>query len=276
MSNGVSEETSSAAGAALTISSLDVDYVSERSSTRVLSGVGLELPQGEILGLVGESGSGKSTTIRAALRLLGDNARVRGSVEVCGTDVYGASPGELRKLRAEQVALIQQDPRNSLNPVRRIGPSMCERLVRVRGVDRATAMDRAESMLTAVGIRNPGRCLRQFPHQLSGGMLQRVVIAAGLMADPRLILADEATSALDVSTQAEVLGLIAEQQRSRNLAVLFVTHDLHLAAAMCDTVAVMRGGRVVENLAGRDLFDTAEDPYTRELLQATPILGGTQ
>lgn len=272
----MSEEKASAAGAALTISGLDVDYVAERGSTRVLSGVGLELPQGKILGLVGESGSGKSTTIRAALRLLGDNARVRGSVEVCGTDVYGASPGELRKLRAEQVALIQQDPRSSLNPVRRIGPSMCERLVRVRGVDRATALDKAETMLTAVGIRNPGRCLRQFPHQLSGGMLQRVVIAAGLMADPRLILADEATSALDVSTQAEVLGLIAEQQRSRNLAVLFVTHDLHLAASMCDTVAVMHGGRVVESLAGRDLFDTAEDPYTRGLLQATPILGGTR
>lgn len=276
MSDGMSEEKESAAGAALTINGLDVDYVDERGSTRVLSGVGLELPQGKILGLVGESGSGKSTTIRAALRLLGDNARVRGSVEVCGTDVYGASPGELRKLRAEQVALIQQDPRNSLNPVRQIGPSMCERLVRVRGVDRATVLDKAETMLAAVGIRNPGRCLRQFPHQLSGGMLQRVVIAAGLMADPRLILADEATSALDVSTQAEVLGLIAEQQRCRNLAVLFVTHDLHLAGSMCDTVAVMHGGHVVESLAGRDLFDTAEDPYTRGLLQATPILGGTR
>lgn len=255
---------------------LGVDYVTDRGSNRVLVDVGFDLPSGQTLGLVGESGSGKSTTIRATLRLLGGNARVSGSVEVCGTEVYDASAAELRRLRAEKIALIQQDPRNSLNPVRAIGKSMCERLVAIRGVDRATAMDKAESMLNAVGIRNAGRCLRQFPHQLSGGMLQRVVIAAGLMADPRLILADEATSALDVSTQAEVLGLIAEQQTSRGLSVLFVTHDLQLATSMCDQVAVMHDGRVAELLPGAELFAAATDPYTRELLQATPILGGTR
>ena len=259
---------------AMRVRGLTVDYVTDRSSTRVLDGVGFDLVSGRTLGLVGESGSGKSTTIRAALGLLGATAQVGGEIEVCGVDMRSARRGELQRLRSAKIALIQQDPRNSLNPVRRIGASMCERLVAVRGIDRRTAMDRAEAMLEAVGIRNPGQVLRQHPHQLSGGLLQRVVIAAGLMADPELILADEATSALDVSTQAEVLGLIAEQQRSRGLSVLFVTHDLHLASSMCDRVAVMRAGSLVEELAGRELFESAGDPYTLELLEATPILGG--
>lgn len=258
----------------LEISGLSVDYATRDRIVPVLDGVSFRLGAGETLGLVGESGSGKSTTIRAALRLLGPTAQVNGGVTACRVDVMAASDKELRQLRADKVALIQQDPRNSLNPVRRIGVSMCERLVSVRGVDRATATAKAEAMLGAVGISDPARCLRQFPHQLSGGMLQRVVIAAGLMADPELILADEATSALDVSTQAEVLALIEAEQKKRGLSVLFVTHDLNLAASFCDRVAVMNGGRIVEVLPGTELFESATHPYTIDLLGATPMLKG--
>lgn len=258
----------------VSVSDLDVEFITRDGVNPVLNGVDFDLAAGATMGLVGESGSGKSTSVRAALRLLGNSAHVRGRVEVCGVDVYSASELDLRRLRAEKIALIQQDPQSSLNPVRRIGRSMCERLVSVRGADRVATMDKAEATLAAVGIRNPGQCLRQFPHQLSGGMLQRVVIAAGLMADPELIMADEATSALDVSTQAEVLALIEQEQKKRGLSVLFVTHDLLLAASVCDSVAVMNEGSIVETLPGASLFESAQHPYTIDLLEATPILRG--
>lgn len=252
----------------LTIDGLDLAY----GPATILHGVSLTVAPGETVGLVGESGSGKSSTVRAALRLLPPTASVQGRVRIAGRDVFGAGDAELRRIRAEEVGLIQQDPRGALNPVRRIGDSLAERLVKVHGMPRAEARRIGVELLGAVGITRPEHRLRQFPHELSGGMLQRVVIAAALTTRPRLILADEATSALDVTTQAEVLAILRDQQRERELGMLFITHDLHLAAAFCDRVLVMLRGEVVEELGGAALFTGATHPYTRSLLQAAPKL----
>ncbi|NRQ31542.1 ABC transporter ATP-binding protein [Nonomuraea sp. NN258] len=241
-------------------------------SRPILREVSLSVGQGEIVGLVGESGSGKSTIARSVLRLLPQHARVSGRVLVEGDDVLTMDPGALRNLRASRVSMIYQDPRSSLNPVRRIGDFLTERMVHTLGRSKAEARARALELLTAVGMREPELRLRQYPHELSGGMLQRVVIAAALAADPALLLADEATSALDVTTQAETLALLRKVQSERGLGMLFITHDLHLAAAFCDRVHVLYAGTVVESRPAKELFDDPRHPYTAGLLACTPDL----
>lgn len=238
----------------------------------VLRGVSLQVDRGELVGLVGESGSGKSTSVRAALRLYGEEASLSGNVHVGGVDMLNAAPHTLRRVRAEEVALVQQDPRAALNPVRRIGDSLAERLVRVHGYRRRDADARIRDLLGQVGLNQPERRMRQYPHELSGGMLQRVVIAGALSTEPQLILADEATSALDVTTQAEVIAIFQRQIRDQGLGMLFITHDLHLAAAVCDRIHVLRGGEMVETLRKPGLFTNAQDPYTRSLIQAAPVM----
>ncbi|NRH30210.1 ABC transporter ATP-binding protein [Rhodococcus sp. MS13] len=256
----------------LDIDNLSLDYETPTGPTRILSEVSLHVDQGETVGLVGESGSGKSSTARAALRLLDANAHVTGTVRIEGTDITATDTKTLRAARSHQVGLIHQDPRASLNPVRRIGDSLTERLVHVHGVSRQQARSTGLELLDAVGIDRPEQRIKQFPHELSGGMLQRVVIAAALSARPRLLIADEATSALDVTTQAEVLAILRAVQEERRLGLLFITHDLHLAAAFCDRVYVMYRGRVLEERRGEDLFAGAEHDYTRTLLDAAPTL----
>lgn len=257
----------------LEIEDLSLEFVSATGNVPVLERVSLRVAEGETVGLVGESGSGKSSAVRAALRLLPDSARVSGSVRILGMDTVTADDRALRHIRSTQCALIQQDPTAALNPVRRIGDSLTERLIYVHGVQRGEARERCLALLAAVGIREPEQRMRQYPHEFSGGMLQRVIIAAALSTEPRLIFADEATSALDVTTQAEVLAILSDLRRERNLGVLFITHDLHLAAAYCDRVYVLHQGRIVEELHGASLFTSAKEPYTRTLLEAAPTLG---
>ncbi|NGN65847.1 ABC transporter ATP-binding protein, partial [Streptomyces sp. A7024] len=240
----------------------------------VLADVSLRVAAGEVVGLVGESGSGKSTTAKAVQRMLPAGAETSGRVLVDGADVLALSAAELRAHRARTVAMIHQDPRAALNPVRRIGDFLTERLaLRTPGLDRTTARDRAVALLESVGLPEPQRRIRQRPHELSGGMLQRVVIAGALAAEPRLLLADEATSALDVTTQAEILALLRGVRAERELGMLFITHDLHLAAAYCDRVYVMYAGAVVEEQPADALFDRPRHPYTRGLLACSPELG---
>uniref|UniRef100_UPI0006EBC2BF ABC transporter ATP-binding protein n=1 Tax=Streptomyces silaceus TaxID=545123 RepID=UPI0006EBC2BF len=216
----------------------------------VLDEVSLHVAPGEVVGLVGESGSGKSTTAKAAIGLLPPGASATGSVRFSSdTDVLALTGEQLRAHRAGPVAMVHQDPRAALNPVRRIGDFLTE-----RGATRA----RAAELLEAVGLSSPERRLRQRPHELSGGMLQRVVIAGAL--------ADEATSALDVTTQAEILALLRSLRATRDLGLLLITHDLHLAAAYCDRVYVMYAGRVVEQRTAKALFTTPAHPYTQGLL----------
>ncbi|WP_326817577.1 ABC transporter ATP-binding protein [Streptomyces sp. NBC_01762] len=238
----------------------------------VLTDVSLRVAAGEVVGLVGESGSGKSTTARAALRTLPAGTAMSGSVRVDGTDVLALSGEALREHRAHAVAMVHQDPRSAVNPVRRIGDFLVERLAGT-GLDKKAVRARAVELLGTVGLSDPERRVRQRPHELSGGMLQRVVIAGALAAEPRLLLADEATSALDVTTQAEILALLRTLRAERSLGLLFITHDLHLAAAYCDRVYVMYAGRVVEEQPAGALFDRPRHPYTKGLLACSPTLG---
>jgi ABC-type dipeptide/oligopeptide/nickel transport system ATPase component len=237
----------------------------------ILRGVSLAVARGETVGLVGESGSGKSTTARAALQLVPQKARTTGRISVCDIDVTGSSRG-VHDVRARRAGMIFQDPRSALNPVRRIGDSATERLRLVHGMSASEARARILDLFTEVGLRDPAELLRCYPHQLSGGMLQRVVIAAALSTGPELLLADEATSALDVTTQAEVLAVLRRLRRERELGVLFITHDLLLAAAYCDRVYVMRDGRVVDEQPAGSIFENPQHPYTRSLAEATPQL----
>jgi peptide/nickel transport system ATP-binding protein len=237
---------------------------------QILRDVSIEVAEGETVGLVGESGSGKSTTARAALRLFPDGAQTSGSVRVCGNDL--ADAGVVREVRRSTAAMIFQEPRSVLNPVRRIWDSATERLVRVHGIAKAEARTQIAELFAEVGLKDTERVLRCYPHQLSGGMLQRVVIASALSIEPRLLLADEATSALDVTTQAEVLALLRRLQQEREMGVLFITHDLHLAAAYCDRVYVMKEGSIVDHQKGSTIFVNPADPYTRALADAVPLL----
>lgn len=239
----------------------------------LLADVSLRVRPGEVVGLVGESGSGKSTTAKAALALFPDGARPTGEVRVAGTDVLALRGEALRAHRARTVAMVHQDPRAALNPVRRVGDFLTERLALAGFAgNRAAVRGRAVELLAEVGLPDPARRLRQRPHELSGGMLQRVVIAGALAVGPRLLLADEATSALDVTTQAEILDLLRTVRREHGTGLLFITHDLQLAAAYCDRVLVMYAGRLVEHRPAEALFTDPRHPYTRGLLECSPTL----
>jgi oligopeptide/dipeptide ABC transporter ATP-binding protein len=239
----------------------------------VLHDVSLTIGAGEALGLVGESGSGKSMTARAIGRLLPAGADTSGSLRFADTDVLALRGGELRRYR-EQVAMIFQDPRAHVNPVRRIGDFMTEAL-RLKGVAGGEAAARGAQALREVGIEDGQRRLGQYPHELSGGLLQRVMIATMLLAEPRLVLADEPTTALDVTTQAEVMAILDELRRDRGLALLFITHDLELAAAVCDRTAVMYAGQIVETNAAGVLDRDPLHPYTAALAAARPDIAAT-
>lgn len=241
----------------------------------VLSEVSLTVARNEVVGLVGESGSGKSTTAKSALRLLPSGSTITGSVTVDGTDLRSLDDQGVRRLRTETAAMIFQDPRTAMNPVRRVGDFMVEQLLYL-GWEYAEARDHLLTLLDAVQVSKPDVRFEQYPHELSGGMLQRVAIAAALATRPKLILADEPTSALDVSTQAETMDLLGRLQREYEFAMLFITHDLHLATAVCDRIYVMYAGRIVEEQAGASLFADPRHPYTRGLLNSAPDVTGSR
>ncbi|MGW7447564.1 ABC transporter ATP-binding protein [Kitasatospora sp. NPDC054795] len=234
----------------------------------VLDGVDLTVGPGETVALVGESGSGKSLTSRSALGLLPPGATAEGSVLVDGEDVLTMGPDRLRALRTGRAAMIFQDPRAAINPLRRVGDFLTESVRLTGAMGREDADRRAAELLDAVGL-GP-ELLHRHPGQLSGGMLQRVMIAAALMGDPVLLLADEPTTALDVTSQAEVIALLGELRRRFGTGLLFVTHDLGLAAAISDRVYVMYAGRIAETGPAGALFERPRHPYTAALLASTP------
>ncbi|MFG2750796.1 ABC transporter ATP-binding protein [Streptomyces xanthophaeus] len=238
----------------------------------VLDGVDLTVGAGETVALVGESGSGKTLTSRSALGLLPPGAVVEGVVRVAGEDVLAMDTGRLRDVRAGTVAMVFQDPRAAVNPLRRIGDFLTESVLLTGAAGRTQATARAVELLRAVGLDES--VLRKYPGQVSGGMLQRVVIAAALMGDPVLLLADEPTTALDVTSQAEVIALLAALRERFGTGLLFVTHDLELAAAISDRVHVMYAGRIVETGPAEALFTHPRHPYTAALLASTPRMEG--
>ncbi|HEY8526065.1 MAG TPA: ABC transporter ATP-binding protein [Acidimicrobiales bacterium] len=244
-----------------------------RGLVRAVDGVSLSLDRGTTLGIVGESGSGKSVLSRSIMGLLPKRNVVReGKVVYEGTDISRLSPEELRELWGTEMAMIFQDPMTSLNPVQRVGAQITEGL-RVRlDMDRKTAKATALALLRSVGIPEPERRLRQYPHELSGGMRQRIMIAVALACGPKLLFADEPTTALDVTVQAQILNLLARQQRERDMAVILVTHDLGVVAGRTDHIAVMYAGQLVEMAPTAELFSNVRMPYTEALLRSIPTL----
>ena len=256
------------------MSFLEVRNLSARvqgAPDRLLRDVSLSVAKGEVRGLVGESGAGKSMIGKAVLGILPRAVEVlSGEILLEGTDLLRLPPAERRRRIGATCALIPQDPLTALNPSRRIGPQMTDRLVDILGWSRRTADARARDLLAEVQITDPDRVLRQYPHELSGGMRQRVLIASAFAAEPKLIVADEPTTALDVTVQKEVLRLIAGMQARHGTALLFVTHDLGVVSKVCQSLTVLYGGLVVEDTTVRDFFRAPLHPYSHALLAATP------
>ena len=253
----------------LTLTVTDPDTGQE---TGILHGNSFSLAQGEALGLVGESGSGKSMTLKCILGIEPAGARVGGTIDLDGTDLLASSGEDLRRIRANGLALIAQNPHGALNPVLHVERFLVEGMADARGLPKTAAKARAAELLRQVGIADTERVLRSYPHQLSGGMLQRVVIAGALSGDPKLLLADEPTTALDVTTQAEVVAILDEKRREHGLSMIFVTHDLDLAAAVCDRLAVMKDGEILEVGTPDEIRDHPRTEYTRALMAARPLL----
>ncbi|HYX04270.1 MAG TPA: ABC transporter ATP-binding protein [Reyranella sp.] len=256
------------------IAGLTVDFAQDGRSLRAVDGVDLAIAAGEALGIVGESGSGKSVTWLAALGLLPQRARIGGSVRLQGQELIGAPVRTLEGVRGKRIAMIFQDPSSCLNPVHRIGWQLAEALKLHRGLGGASAETAALRLLDQVGIADARRRLGDYPHQLSGGLNQRVMIAMALAAEPDLLVADEPTTALDATIQAQILALLGAIRHDTGMAMVLISHDLGVVAENVNRVAVMYAGRLVEEALSADLFGSARHPYTQGLLAALPELTG--
>ena len=251
----------------LTIRNLDAHV----GPTPILRDVSLTVAAGEVRGLVGESGAGKSMIGKAVLGTLPDAVRMdAGAIVLDGADLQAMRPRDRRRVIGAKAALIPQDPLTALNPSRRIGPQITDRLVDILGWTRHAARTRAQELLDEVQIPEPARVMRAYPHELSGGMRQRVLIASAFAAEPRLIIADEPTTALDVTVQKQILRLIKKMQENHGTALLFVTHDLGVVSKICQSLTVLYGGKVLEDTRVADFFARPAHPYSAALLAATP------
>lgn len=256
----------------LDVQGLSLSVPSDDGPRPILRGVSLTIAAGESLGLVGESGSGKSLTARSIIGLVPPGGQLTGEIKVQGVSLSELSKTDRRTLRGSELAMVFQDPRAHINPVRRIGDHLVEALRLVRGVPIEEAHERARDLLRSVNLDRPERIMKQYPHELSGGMLQRVMIAGALTCEPDLLLADEPTTALDMTTQAEVMAIFADLQSERGMAVLFITHDLELAAATCNRTVVMYAGSVMEEQPSEQLQARPMHPYSSALLRSRPSL----
>ncbi|TIU50129.1 MAG: ABC transporter ATP-binding protein [Mesorhizobium sp.] len=256
----------------LDVKDLETHFFGEESVTRALGGISFRVRKGETLGVVGESGCGKSVTALSILRLLPKlTARtVDGEVRFHGRNLLDLSEREMRKIRGDKIAMIFQDPMTSLNPVYTVGRQIAEAVQIHTGASRAEAMTRAEEMLRLVRIADPERRVKNYPHEMSGGMRQRAMIAMALACSPELLIADEPTTALDVTIQAQILRLIVELKERTETAVMFITHDLGVVAETCQRVIVMYAGRIVEEASVDDLFARPAHPYTKALMRSVP------
>src|SRR5690606_4410602 len=255
----------------LDVQDLTVEFTTRNGVVRAVEKISVSVAKGETLGIVGESGSGKSVTSYAVMRILDRAGRVAdGSVVFSGVDVPGATEPEMRDLRGREMSMIFQNPRAALNPIRKVGRQIEDVLIQHAQATSQTARAKAVDMLRLVRIKQPEARYHSYPFELSGGMCQRVVIALALACQPRLLIADEPTTGLDVTTQKAIMDLVAELARERGMGVMLITHDLGLAAAYCDRLAVMQGGRLVEEGTAVEVLGSPRHPYTRRLVRATP------
>ena len=255
----------------LQVSDLRVRFEARRGApVQAVAGLSYELDAGRTLAIIGESGSGKTVSSRAIMGLLPDYAKVTGSARLDGTELIGLNDSEMRRHRGADVAMVFQDPARSLNPTMRVGTQITEAVNAHADLDKAAARERALELLGLVRLPAAEQRFGEYPHQLSGGMRQRVMIAIALAAQPRLLIADEATTALDVTTQAQIMELLLELQEKLGMALVMISHDLGLAASFADEVVVMYAGRAVEQAPTRELFAHVRMPYTKALLDAIP------
>jgi peptide/nickel transport system ATP-binding protein len=267
---------SSAVQPLLEVKDLRTSFFTEDGEVRAVDGVGFKVEPGKLMGLVGESGSGKTVTALSIMRLLPEKARIlSGTILFDGRNLCELSEPEMRKVRGARIAMIFQEPMTSLNPVFTIGSQIGEAVRLHQGKSRAEARIKSIEMLHMVGIADPERRVDDYPHQLSGGMRQRVMIAMALSCNPRLLIADEPTTALDVTIQAQILDLIRDLQKRLGLAVILVTHDLGVVAEYADDVTILYAARVMEQAPAAELFRNPLNPYTKALLQSIPQMGAS-
>ncbi len=258
----------------LAIEDLSVNFAQRGSSVPAVRQVSLEVAPGECVGVVGESGSGKTQVFMAAMGLLADNATPQGSVRFQGEELLAAASARLNLVRGSKLTMIFQDPMTSLTPHLTIGTQLAEVLVCHSRLSWSEARSAARRMLERVRVPDPARRLDQYPHQLSGGLRQRVMIGMSLLCDPSLVIADEPTTALDVTVQAQIVGLLRAIREEAGMALVLISHDLAVVAGLADRIVVMYAGRIVESAAAADIFRRPRHPYTGELLKCIPALSG--
>lgn len=255
----------------LKVDNLEISFVNHKTRTLAVDGISFEINKGEILGLVGASGSGKSVSSYGLIRLLPQDARINnGSALFLGRDLLKLKEKELEAIRGKEIGVIFQDPMTALNPVYKIGRQLEEPLKLHTACSKEERYIRMVAMLDSVGIHDPKGCLKLYPHELSGGMRQRIMIAIALICEPSFVIADEPTTALDVTIQAQILELLKEIQQKRDLTILFITHDLGVVAGLCDRIIVMQAGKIVEQGCTEDIFYHPQHKYTKQLLCAVP------
>ena len=255
----------------LEVKNLKTSFRTHIGDVQAVRGVSLHLDKGEALGIVGESGCGKSVTMMSLMRLLADNAIIESdNIMFDGQDITNPTEKEMQKIRGNEMAMIFQDPMTSLNPLFTVGQQLTEHLIKHKNVSKKEANDLAIKMLDMVGIPSPEKRLKQYPHEFSGGMRQRVMIAMRLICEPKLIIADEPTTALDVTIQAQILDLMKDLKEKVNSSIILITHDLGVVADLCTRINVMYGGLVVEEGSDEDIFYNGKHPYTWGLLNSVP------
>ena len=255
----------------LSVENLQVQFQTKKGINTAVDGVSFSVEKGRILGIVGESGCGKSVTSMSILQLLGSNARISGgSIKLDGKELIGLPEKEMCRIRGNDIAMIFQDPMTALNPTLTIGTQLMEPIMLHQNCGKKEAWTRAVDVLKRVGIAAPEKRMKEYPHQLSGGMRQRVMIAMAVSCEPRLLIADEPTTALDVTIQAQILDILKDLKEKMNTSVILITHDLGIVADLCSRINVMYGGIIVEEGSAEDIFYNSKHPYTWGLLRSVP------
>lgn len=259
------------------IKDLKTTFYSKNNKIEAVRGVNIEIKSGEILGVVGESGSGKSVLMKSVIGILPENAKIdSGEIYFEEKNILNLSSREMRKIKGKEIAMIFQDPMTALNPLKKIGDHIIEVLIRHRGVNKKIARKIAIDVLSDVGIPMPEKRIDQYPHEFSGGMRQRVLIAMALACEPKLLIADEPTTALDVTIQAQILDLLKSLKDKKNMSIILITHDLGVVASLCNRIAVMYGGLIMEEGTTEEIFYLSKHPYTKALLNSIPKIQGDE